>query len=80
MRETLWFAAELRLPPSVTREEKMEIIEEILRDTDLLHVAETRVGSDTEGGLSGGQRRRVTVAIELINRRGPIPPLNQPLN
>ena len=68
VRETLNFAAELRLPGSIPRPARLARVHETLMDTDLLHVADTRVGDDVSGGLSGGQRRRVTVAIELINR------------
>ena len=68
VRETLNFAAELRLPGSMRRSARLARVQETLADTDLLHVADTRIGDDVSGGLSGGQRRRVTVAIELINR------------
>ena len=68
VRETLEFAAALRLPASVDEVARRARVEETLHDTDLLHVADTRVGDDVSGGLSGGQRRRVTVAIELINQ------------
>ena len=36
-------------------------------DLDLAHVADTRIGDDVSGGLSGGQRRRVTIAIEILS-------------
>lgn len=68
VRETLYFAAQLRLPGSVSAEERAAVVEQTLKDTDLLHVADTRIGDDVSGGLSGGQRRRATVAIELINQ------------
>ena len=67
VRETLMFAAELRMSKS-SHAQCQARVEETLADTDLGFVADTRIGDDVSGGLSGGQRRRVTVAIELINR------------
>ena len=68
VRETLMYAAELRMGGHTTAAECQARVEETLADTDLGFVADNRIGDDVSGGLSGGQRRRVTVAIELINR------------
>jgi len=68
VRETFWFVCEMRLPPSVSKKQRLARVQETLRDIDLEHVADTRIGDDVSGGLSGGQRRRVTIGIELINR------------
>ena len=43
--ETLNFAAELRLPGSMKRRHRLARVHETLMDTDLLHVADTRVGA-----------------------------------
>ena len=67
VRETLAFAAELRMGKASTEQCRARV-QETLEDTDLAFVADNRIGDDVSGGLSGGQRRRVTVAIELINR------------
>ncbi|KNC69331.1 hypothetical protein SARC_18159, partial [Sphaeroforma arctica JP610] len=45
----------------------MDRVDEVIRDLDLAKVCNTRVGDDASGGLSGGQKRRVTVAIEMIS-------------
>lgn len=37
-----------------------------MEDLDLMSIANKRIGDERSGGLSRGQRRRVTVAIELI--------------
>eukprot|EP00965_Chrysotila_dentata_P194129 6176175-Pleurochrysis_carterae.AAC.1 len=68
VRETLEFAAELRLDPKLSPAAKAQRVSETLDDVGLMAVADNRIGDDVVGGLSGGQRRRVTVAIELINR------------
>jgi len=70
-RETLFFITELRLGEAVSAEEKYQRIDMALADLDLTHVADTRIGSgEGGGGLSGGQKRRVTVGIELVTNPG----------
>jgi ABC-type multidrug transport system ATPase subunit len=64
--ESLYYAARLRLPPDTTDGEIRGRIERVL---DELHLGEQRdeiIGSVEEKVLSGGQRRRVNMAQELI--------------
>lgn len=56
-RETLAFAADLRLPRSTTKEERRSIVEQTLAELGLTEVAETMVGGTLRKGISGGQRR-----------------------
>ena len=60
VREILWFTAELRLG-AYSNLEKMAVVKNVLRDLDLVVAADRRIAV-----LSGGQKRRVTVAIELV--------------
>ncbi|KAJ3387184.1 hypothetical protein HDU92_002060 [Lobulomyces angularis] len=66
-RETLRFAAFLRLPKNLTKEEKILRAEEILSLLDLNDCANVRVGSDIVKGLSGGEKRRLSIGIQMIN-------------
>ena len=67
VRETLLFAARLRLPRSVTLEEKEKIVESALTRTGLKKAADTLVGDGNKiVGCSGGERRRLGIAIELL--------------
>eukprot|EP00123_Amoebidium_parasiticum_P009594 comp19578_c0_seq1/m.23017 comp19578_c0_seq1/g.23017 ORF comp19578_c0_seq1/g.23017 comp19578_c0_seq1/m.23017 type:complete len:697 (-) comp19578_c0_seq1:129-2219(-) len=66
VRETLLFAAEFRLPDEMSPSAKMRVVDDVIRSLDLGIVANTRIGDDRSGGLSGGQKRRVTVAIEMV--------------
>ena len=59
--QTMQYAAALRLPAGMGPSEKQGRILRILRELDLEHHANKRVGV-----LSGGQRKRVNVAIELL--------------
>jgi len=61
--EALRYAARLRLPAGTTRTEREEAVQGALRDMELEKQARTRIGS-----LSGGERKRVGVGIELLSR------------
>lgn len=61
VRQALSYAAELRLPPDTTAEERSRVIDSVLVELGLTNHAETRVDK-----LSGGQRKRASVALELL--------------
>jgi len=65
-RETLTFAARLRLPSSMSLLMKKARVEEVLRQLSLLDCANTRVGNVDRRGISGGQRKRVSIGSELL--------------
>lgn len=65
-RETLRFAAQMQLPSSISEERKFKRVERILKQLDLLHVADSPIGTAFVRGISGGERRRVSVGVEMI--------------
>jgi len=68
--EELTYAAMLRLPDSMLLFHKFHRIQSALREVGLSHRAEAHIGGGADGkqggGLSGGERRRLSVAIELL--------------
>lgn len=66
VRETLELAGKLRLPREWSRGEKMERVNRVMKDMGLIKCADTRVGNAGSRGVSGGERKRVSVAIELL--------------
>ncbi|KAI8604316.1 P-loop containing nucleoside triphosphate hydrolase protein [Dissophora ornata] len=75
VRETLIFAADLRLP-SLSKHEKEELVDSSIMEHGLKHCANTSIG-DVHGnesgqggtrGISGGERRRVSAAAQLLTR------------
>ncbi|KAJ3273819.1 hypothetical protein HDU76_010769, partial [Blyttiomyces sp. JEL0837] len=66
VRETLMFSAMLRLPESVSIAEKKKRVEEVLSTLGLMHCAETRIGGFGKRGISGGEKRRVSIGVELV--------------
>lgn len=66
VRESLRFAAGLRLPTWMSREEKNRRTEEILLKMGLKDCADNLIGSDLIKGISGGEKRRVSIAIQIL--------------
>uniref|UniRef100_A0A1B6DAZ1 ABC transporter domain-containing protein n=1 Tax=Clastoptera arizonana TaxID=38151 RepID=A0A1B6DAZ1_9HEMI len=62
VQENMQVAADLKLPPSVTRKEKLNSILEILSTLGLAEASGTSAAM-----LSGGQKKRLSIALELIN-------------
>lgn len=61
VRQALRFAAELRLPPDTSAADRDRVINGVLGELSLTEHADTRVDR-----LSGGQRKRASVALELL--------------
>jgi ABC-type multidrug transport system ATPase subunit len=66
VRETLCYAAEIRLPPSMSRKQKRSRAEEVMGHLGLIHCADSFIGSQARRGISGGEKRRVSIAIQLL--------------
>ena len=59
--QALGYAAELRMPPDTTKHDRQQVIAQVLEELELMPHAQTRVEK-----LSGGQRKRASVALELL--------------
>ena len=68
VRETLLFAAKLRLADSMPLIQKIQHVDDIILDLGLKDVANSIVGRENEG-ISGGEKRRVSVGIQLLVNR-----------
>ncbi|XP_039552088.1 broad substrate specificity ATP-binding cassette transporter ABCG2 isoform X2 [Passer montanus] len=66
VRENLKFSAALRLPKSVKEEEKNERVNQIIKELGLSKVADSKVGTQFSRGVSGGERKRTNIGMELI--------------
>ncbi|KAJ3286083.1 hypothetical protein HDU79_006766, partial [Rhizoclosmatium sp. JEL0117] len=65
VRENIRYSARVRLPNSWTNAEVDAHVEAILQALNLSHVADKRIGNVLERGISGGQRKRVNIGMEL---------------
>lgn len=66
VRETMIFAARLALPSNVSRKEAFRRVDDLISSFGLQSQALTIVGTPIKKGLSGGQKKRLSVASRLI--------------
>lgn len=68
VRETIAYSARLRLPDKMPWEEKRALIESTIIEMGLQDCADTVIGNWHLRGISGGEKRRVSIAIEILMR------------
>lgn len=66
VRETVDFSARLSLSGSTTKRERLERVDSLLQAFGLANQANTLIGTPLRKGISGGQKRRVSVACQII--------------
>ena len=66
VRENLRFAAGLRLPAHMTKDEKLERADSVLLKMGLRDCADNLIGNELVKGISGGEKRRVTIGIQIL--------------
>lgn len=59
VRETLRYAADLRLPSLKKRADRWRIVERVILELGLKECASTRIGTNAKRGCSGGEKRSV---------------------
>merc|ERR1719419_773478 len=59
VRETFTFACKLRNIP-------LHRVDEVIRDLSLLNAADTKIGNTLTRGISGGEKKRVNIGLEII--------------
>lgn len=67
VRETLTYAAQLRLPSLVDKPEREQLVEEVIAELSLKEAAETRIGNHAHKGCSGGEKRRTSLGVQLLS-------------
>ncbi|KAI5004286.1 hypothetical protein ZWY2020_031529 [Hordeum vulgare] len=66
VRETLSLAAELQLPDTMSPERKEKYVDDLLFRLGLVNSADSIVGDAKVRGISGGEKKRLSLACELI--------------
>ncbi|KAM0052595.1 putative ABC transporter, AAA+ ATPase domain, ABC-2 type transporter [Helianthus debilis subsp. tardiflorus] len=70
VKETLMYSAKFRLK-EMSSKEKEERVECLIRELGLVHVRDSFVGDEDDRGISGGERKRVSIGVDMI----PDPPI-----
>jgi ABC-type multidrug transport system ATPase subunit len=67
-REAIYFSAKLRLPKLTPERHLKKLVDRMIEELGLAHCAETVVGGPLLKGISGGERKRTSVGVELVVR------------
>jgi ABC-type lipoprotein export system ATPase subunit len=67
-REAIRFSAKLRLPRITTDNEIEELADRMLAELGLKDCADTMIGGSLIKGISGGERKRTSVGVELVTK------------
>ncbi|XP_044461035.1 ABC transporter G family member 6-like [Mangifera indica] len=67
VEETLMFAAEFRLPRALSKSKKKMRVQALIDQLGLRNAAKTVIGDEGHRGVSGGERRRVSIGIDIIH-------------
>lgn len=67
VRETLDFRVELQMGRTLSQAARRTMVEDLMAQMHLTKAADTIVGDAKVRGISGGERKRLSVAVELIS-------------
>ncbi|XVF69601.1 hypothetical protein PTKIN_Ptkin11bG0094200 [Pterospermum kingtungense] len=66
VRETVTYSAHLRLPNNLNKEEVKDIVEGTIMEMGLQDCADTVIGNWHLRGISGGEKKRLSIALEIL--------------
>jgi ABC-type multidrug transport system ATPase subunit len=67
VKETLDFRVELKLGRKLNKPQRDDLVNELLQELNLVKAAHTIVGNNKVRGISGGERKRLSIACEMIS-------------
>ncbi|KAG1064106.1 hypothetical protein G6F42_027071 [Rhizopus arrhizus] len=66
VRETLTYAALMRLPRKIPLKVKQKRVEDVIQELGISKIADSKIGMPGQRGISGGEKRRVSIGKELV--------------
>ncbi len=66
VKETVSFSAKLRLPSTMAKSKKEDKIKETIQQLGLSQCQNTKIGSSLKRGISGGERKRASIGVEVV--------------
>jgi ABC-type multidrug transport system ATPase subunit len=67
VRETLQYAADLRLPSRSTQQEREDVVEDTILELGLKECADTKIGTSANSQCSDGEKRRTSIGVQLLS-------------
>ncbi|PAN11425.1 hypothetical protein PAHAL_2G162800 [Panicum hallii] len=68
VREAIYYSAQIQLPDTMTVAEKLARADDTIQEMGLTSALDTRIGGRETKGISGGQRKRLTICLEILTR------------
>ncbi len=68
VEEQVSFSARLRLPSKIPSQEKKAIVDQVITELGLDEVRNSQIGGKFVRGISGGERKRVSIATEIVTQ------------
>ncbi|KAF2312079.1 hypothetical protein GH714_027991 [Hevea brasiliensis] len=68
VRETVTYSANLRFPTTMTKEEISDVVEGTIMEMGLQDCADRLIGNWHLRGISGGEKKRLSIALEILTR------------
>jgi len=66
VKEHLMYVARLKLPSNMNHYQREAKVIKVLADLGISHISDTYIGTEMTRGVSGGEKRRVAIASELV--------------
>lgn len=66
VRENLMFSTNVRLSDDISNHERRERVAKVIHDLGLEICADTKIGTEFIRGVSGGERKRACIGMELV--------------
>lgn len=66
VKETLMFSAKFRLK-EMSGQDREDRVDGLIQELGLIHVADAYVGDEENRGISGGERKRVSIGVDVIH-------------
>lgn len=68
VRETIMYSARLRVPDAVPEEDRRKMVDRTIQEMGLTECQHTCIGNYFVRGLSGGEKRRLSIALQILTR------------
>ena len=68
VREAIYYSAQIQLPDTMPVAEKLARAGDTIQEMGLAGALDTRIGGRQTKGISGGQRKRLSICLEILTR------------